>query len=57
LSDAHDLATGYILSGYTVCVLDMLAQLGVARATALAWSLGGHIALDMIAGFGGLCPG
>lgn len=53
-SDARDPATGYVLTGYSACVVEVLDQLGVERATVLGWSLGGHIALDLISRFTGV---
>ncbi len=53
-SDARNPASGYILSGYVGCAVQVLEQLGVTRTTVFGWSLGGHIALDMISRFGGL---
>ncbi|MFI4973189.1 MAG: alpha/beta fold hydrolase [Caulobacterales bacterium] len=52
--DARDPATGYTLNGYASAALEVLGRLGVTRATVLGWSLGGHVALDMISRFGGL---
>jgi pimeloyl-ACP methyl ester carboxylesterase len=53
-SNARDPATGYVLSVYAACVVDVLEQLGVTRAAVLGWSLGGHIALDLISRFTGV---
>jgi pimeloyl-ACP methyl ester carboxylesterase len=53
-SDARDPASGYILSGYVSTALEVLWQLGVTRAAVFGWSLGGHVALDMISRFPGL---
>ena len=53
-SDARDPASGYVLTGYSACVGEVLDQLGVERAAVLGWSLGGHIALDLISRFTGV---
>jgi pimeloyl-ACP methyl ester carboxylesterase len=52
--DARDPAAGYTLSGYAECACEVLAHLGVARAVVYGWSLGGHIAVDMISRYAGL---
>jgi len=52
--DARDPATGYTLAGYGTAALEVLRALGVYRATVFGWSLGGHVALDMISRFGGM---
>jgi pimeloyl-ACP methyl ester carboxylesterase len=46
--DARDPATGYTLGGYASAAVQVLAALGVDRMTVFGWSLGGHVALDMI---------
>jgi pimeloyl-ACP methyl ester carboxylesterase len=53
-SDARDPAFGYTLAGYATAAVEVLQALGVARAAVFGWSLGGHIALDMISRFPGL---
>src|SRR5580698_5383739 len=53
-SNAHDPASGYILSGYAQAAVELLRQLGVARAAVYGWSLGGHIAMDMMSRYPGL---
>jgi pimeloyl-ACP methyl ester carboxylesterase len=53
-SDARDPATVYTLNGYADAAVEVLDRLGVARATVIGWSLGGHVALNMIARFSGL---
>jgi pimeloyl-ACP methyl ester carboxylesterase len=52
--DARDPAAAYTLNGYADAAVEVLAALGVARATVLGWSLGGHVALNMISRFSGL---
>lgn len=53
-SDARDPAAGYTLSGYADAAVQVLAGLDVARATVFGWSLGGHVALNMIPRLPGL---
>jgi pimeloyl-ACP methyl ester carboxylesterase len=53
-SDAHEPNTGYALAGYAACAAEVLNKLGVAEAVVFGWSLGGHIAMDMIGKFPGL---
>jgi pimeloyl-ACP methyl ester carboxylesterase len=52
--DAADPATAYTLNGYADAAVEVLDRLGVARATVVGWSLGGHVALNMISRFAGL---
>lgn len=52
--DAVDPAFGYTLAGYATAAVEALGQLGVGRVTLLGWSLGGHVALDMISRFPGI---
>jgi len=52
--DARDPATGYTLAGYATAALETLRALGVFRASLFGWSLGGHVALDMISRFPGM---
>jgi len=52
--DARDPATAYTLNGYADAAVEVLDRLGVTRATVLGWSLGGHVALNMISRFSGL---
>jgi pimeloyl-ACP methyl ester carboxylesterase len=52
--DAREPAFGYTLTGYATAAVETLGQLGVARATLFGWSLGGHVALDMISRFDGV---
>jgi pimeloyl-ACP methyl ester carboxylesterase len=52
--DAADPATAYTLNGYADAAVEVLERLGVARATVFGWSLGGHVALNMISRFNGL---
>ncbi len=53
-SDARDPAKAYTLNGYADAAIEVLAGLGVSRATVFGWSLGGHVALNMIARLPGL---
>ncbi len=53
-SDARDPAATYTLAGYGAAALAVLAALNVSRAAVFGWSLGGHVALDMVSRFPGL---
>lgn len=53
-SNAADPATTYTMPGYTKVILEMLDQLGVDKAAVYGWSLGGHIAIELIPRFPGL---
>jgi pimeloyl-ACP methyl ester carboxylesterase len=53
-SDARDPASTYTLEGYGRAALEVLAALGVNRAAVFGWSLGGHVALDLISRFPGM---
>lgn len=52
-SDAPDPAFGYTLAGYATAAVEVLERLGVGRAALFGWSLGGHVALDMLSRFPG----
>lgn len=47
-ADAIDPRRTYSLSGYADCAAECLTKIGVDRAAVLGWSLGGHVALEMI---------
>lgn len=47
-SDATDPQTGYTFAGYADMTAQVLAALGIANPTIVGWSLGGHIALEMV---------
>lgn len=53
-SDAFDPAATYSISGYAETVLEVIAALGIKRAAIYGWSLGGHVAIDLIPRFAGL---
>ena len=52
--NAADPAAAYTLNAYADAAVEVLARLGVARATVFGWSLGGHVALNMISRLTGL---
>lgn len=52
-ADARDPATGYTLPGYAATVREVLDALGIERALLFGWSLGGHVALELAAGWPG----
>jgi len=47
--DAHDADRTYNMAGYASAAIELMEGLGVQRYGVLGWSLGGHIALDMMA--------
>lgn len=47
-SDARDPARTYSMPGYAGAALETLQALGVEKAAIYGWSLGGHVALEMI---------
>ena len=47
-SDAQDPAKAYSMPGYAETVGEVMAALGVRRAAVYGWSLGGHIAIEML---------
>lgn len=53
-SNARAPASAYTIGGYAAAATEVLAAMGVAEAVVFGWSLGGHVALDMIARFPGL---
>lgn len=53
-SNAADPAVTYTMPGYTKVILEMLDQLGVDKAAVYGWSLGGHIAIELMPRFPGL---
>jgi len=46
--DALDPARTYCMTGYADCALEMLSILGAENAVVVGWSLGGHIAIEMV---------
>ena len=53
-ADALDPQRTYCLGGYAELATEILGQLTIGRAKVFGWSLGGHIALEMISRFAGL---
>lgn len=53
-SDAFEPERSYTMPGYADAAVETLALLGVQSAVVFGWSLGGHVALEMIPRFGGL---
>ncbi|MDB5539493.1 MAG: alpha/beta hydrolase [Devosia sp.] len=47
-SDADDPKTAYTLGGFADTVGEVLDQLGVRHAAVFGWSLGGHIAIELL---------
>ena len=52
--NAADPAAAYTIGGYARAAIEVLEQLGAGRAVIFGWSLGGHVALDMISRFTGV---
>ncbi|MFK7751082.1 MAG: alpha/beta fold hydrolase [Sedimentitalea sp.] len=48
-NDANDPDRTYNTPGYAAVAIELMQALGIARYAVLGWSLGGHIALDMMA--------
>lgn len=47
--DAADPDLSYNMKGYAAAAIELMRALGIERYAVLGWSLGGHIALDMMA--------
>lgn len=47
-ADAADPARSYTIGGYAAMVEELLGTLGIERPAVFGWSLGGHVALEMI---------
>jgi pimeloyl-ACP methyl ester carboxylesterase len=52
--NAKDPRAAYTIAGYASAAVEVLKQLGVGRAVVFGWSLGGHVALDMLSRFPGM---
>jgi pimeloyl-ACP methyl ester carboxylesterase len=50
-SDAFDPKRSYSMPGYADATIETLAALGIDRAVVVGWSLGGHVALEMLPHF------
>lgn len=48
--DAHDPHRTYCISGFADAVRELLRTLGCTRYVVVGWSLGGHIAIELMAG-------
>lgn len=46
--DAHDPSETYTMSGYSAVTLEVMNALGVDQAAVFGWSLGGHIAIELL---------
>lgn len=53
-SDAHDPSRTYSMPGYGEMVAELLDKLGVSQAAVFGWSLGGHIAMELLPRFSGV---
>jgi len=52
--DADNPDAAYCMPGYAEAACDVLEHLGVSRAAVVGWSLGGHVAIELIPRFSGL---
>lgn len=52
--DAIDPARTYSRIGLAECAVELLERLGVNEAVVLGWSLGGHVAIEMLSRFRGM---
>jgi len=48
-SDAPEPERTYSIHGFADAAIELLTELGIERATIVGWSLGGHIALELMA--------
>lgn len=53
-SDAFNPEKSYSMPGYAEAAIESLGVLGVERAAVFGWSLGGHVALEMVPRFDGM---
>jgi pimeloyl-ACP methyl ester carboxylesterase len=47
-SDAYEPASAYTIEGFAAVAADVLDELGIARAVVYGWSLGGHVAIELM---------
>jgi pimeloyl-ACP methyl ester carboxylesterase len=48
-SNAHYPAETYTMAGYADCVVEVMQAMGIQQAAFYGWSLGGHVALELMA--------
>src|SRR5262249_5940681 len=53
-SDARDPARSYTRPGLAAAAVELLERLEVTEAVVFGWSLGGHVAIEMIPRFSGM---
>lgn len=53
-SNAVDPRRTYSISGYALCIIEVLEKLGIDKVAVFGWSLGGHIGLELISRFPGI---
>ncbi|PQQ39937.1 alpha/beta hydrolase [Photorhabdus luminescens] len=53
-SNAVDPRRTYSISGYALCIIEVLEKLGIDKVAVFGWSLGGHIGLELISRFSGI---
>jgi pimeloyl-ACP methyl ester carboxylesterase len=47
-SDAYEPAAAYTIGGFAAAAADVLDELGIARVVVYGWSLGGHVAIELM---------
>lgn len=53
-SDAFDPSATYSISGYADAVIEVMETLDIDQAALVGWSVGGHVALEIVASFPGV---
>jgi pimeloyl-ACP methyl ester carboxylesterase len=53
-SDAPDPQRSYTLPGFADAAIELLGALGISEAIVFGWSLGGHIAIEMLSRYQGM---
>lgn len=52
--NAREPMTAYTMPGYAQTVVEVLQEMGISRAAVFGWSLGGHVAIEMMPRYPGL---
>lgn len=53
-ADAFDPERTYTMPGYADTMVEVLSELGIDRAAVFGWSLGGHVAMELLPRFPGM---